>query len=66
MPTSTVGHPRVAINFELVELMHSSGFTKSDIVKALLISRTTLWQSLREQGVHLDSYSELSDDDLDE
>ena len=66
VPTSTVGRPRVAINVELVELMHSSGFTKSEIAKALLISRTTLWRRLREQGIHLDSYSELSDDDLDE
>ena len=46
--------------------MHSSGSTKSEIVKALLISQTTLWWRLREQGVNLHSYSELSDDELDE
>ena len=46
--------------------MHSSGFTKSEIVKALLMSQTTLWWRLSEQGVNLHSYSELSDDELDE
>ena len=62
---ATVGRPKICINIELIELLHSAGYKKQEIASALMISRTTLWRRLAEENVDLDRYSNISDDELD-
>jgi len=59
------GRPKICVNLELVELLHSAGFKLQEIAKSLMISRVTLWRRLCEEGVILTSYSGMSDDELD-
>lgn len=58
--------PCAAVFINMVELLRSVGYTWSDVASDLLISRTTLWIKLREVGVHLEKYTDISDEALDE
>ena len=60
------GRPKIYVNLELVELLHSAGFKVQEIAKAMMISRVTLWQRLCEEGIALSTYSEMADDELDD
>ncbi len=62
---AAVGRPRISVNVEMIELLHSAGYKMKKIAHALMISRTTLWRRLAEENVDLDRYSNISDDELD-
>lgn len=59
------GRPRVVINVEHVELLRSCGYTWNEVADAIQVSRTTIWRRLRDAGVHLSKYSDISDQELD-
>ena len=50
---------------DYVELLHEAGYTIMDIACALQISCSTLWRRLQEDGITLNTYSDISDADLD-
>ena len=59
------GRPRVVINVDHVELLRSCGYTWNEVADAIQVSRTTIWRRLRDAGVHLSKYSDISDQELD-
>ena len=59
------GRPSIQINFDYVELLHEAGYTFTDIACALQISRSTLWRRLQEEGISMNRYTDISDQDLD-
>ena len=60
-----VGHPRLVVNVDQVELLRLSGFTWKEVEDAMLISRSTIWRRLREAGTFMSKYSDASDSALD-
>ena len=63
--TEKPGRPSIHVNIDYIELLHEAGYTLTDIAYALQISRSTLWRRLKEDGVSLNRYSDISDADLD-
>lgn len=63
--TGKPGRPSIHINIDYVELLHGAGYTLTDIACAMQVSRSTLWRRLQEEGVLLNSYTDISDTDLD-
>ncbi len=61
-----VGRPPVFVNLNIVELLRSVGYTWDEVSRALLVSRSTIWRKLRDAGITLDRYSNISDFTLDE
>ena len=59
------GRPRIVINVEYVELLRSCGYTWNEVADALQVSRSTIWRRLKEAGIHLQRYSDISDHELD-
>ena len=64
--TGAAGRPRVILNIDQVELMRTCGYKWEDIADALQVSRTTLWRRVKEMGIPLERYTEISDADLDD
>ena len=60
-----VGRPRLSVNIDAVEFLRNCGYTWDQVSKALQVSRTTLWRRLREAGIEIKKYTEISDDELD-
>lgn len=60
-----VGRPKITINLESVEFLRDNGYTWNQVADAIGVSRTTLWRRLREEGIELNSYTGISDDELD-
>lgn len=60
------GRPRVFVNLDLVELLRSVGYTWDQVSKALMVGRTTIWRRIRDAGITLTKYSDISDSSLDE
>lgn len=58
------GRPPICVNLDLVELLRSSGYTWDEISKALMISRTTLWRRVKEGKLVTNTYTSISDVDL--
>lgn len=58
--------PPVFLNLNMVELLRGIGYTWDEVSKALLVSRTTIWQKLCEAGIKFKKYSDISDSSLDE
>ena len=63
--SSSRGRPRILVNVELVELLRGCGYTWNEIADAMQISRATIWRRLKEVGVSVQKYSDISDDELD-
>ena len=59
------GHPRIIVNVDQVELLRSAGYTWDDVADAFLVSRSTIWRRLRETGISVSRYTDISDNDLD-
>ena len=59
------GRPRIVISVEHVELLRSCGYTWNEVADALQVSRSTIWRRLKEAGIHLQRYSDISDHELD-
>ena len=59
------GRPRIIVNVELVELLRGCGYTWNEIADAMQISRATIWRRLKEAGVSVQKYSDISDVELD-
>ena len=63
--TGLAGRPKILLNIDTVELLRSCRYDCGQIADALQISRTTLWQHVKEAGCLIQKYSEISDDELD-
>ena len=59
------GRPRIVINLDRIELLRSCGYTWTQVANALQVGRTTLWRCLRDAGVQMCRYIDISDDELD-
>ena len=60
------GRPKISINLKLVELLHSAGYKLKEIANSFLISRVTLWRSLKEEkNISLPKFCGISDSELD-
>ena len=59
------GRPRFIINLDQVELLRSCGYTWNEVANAIQVSRTTVWRRLKESGVTLQRFSDISDSELD-
>ena len=59
------GRPRIVLNVEHIELLRSCGYTWNEVADALQVSRATIWRRLRESGLDMQRYSDISDDELD-
>ena len=55
--TSVKGRPKIYIDVDQVELLHSGGYTWDEIVHSFLVSRATIWRRLQEVA---SKYSESS------
>ena len=64
--TGAAGRPRTILNIDQVELMRTCGYKWEDIADDLQVSRTTLWRRVKEMGIPLERYTEISDADLDD
>ena len=64
--TGAAGRPRTILNIDQVELMRTCGYKWEDIADDLQVSRTTLWRRVKELGIPLERYTEISDADLDD
>ena len=60
------GRPPIRISLEQVELMREAKFTWKEISGALLISRSTLWRRLKQNGYSFRNYSDISDQELED
>lgn len=60
------GRPRIMVNVDQVEMLRSAGYTWNEIADAFLVSRSTIWRRIRESGICLSSYTDISDNDLDQ
>ena len=62
----TVGRPRIPVDLEDVEFLHSLRFSWVQIADILGISQSTLYRRLDEEGIcRLTRYTEISDTNLD-
>lgn len=59
------GCPKVHLNMDQVELLRSTGFTWNEVADSMMVSRATLWRRVRESGLTLDSFTDVSDRELD-
>ena len=64
--TGTPGSPKLFPNLELVELMIDVGYSLTEVAKALLVSRTTLWRRLKESNMVIEKFTDISERDLEE
>lgn len=64
--TGNPGRPSLSFSLELVELMTDAGYSLTEIAKALLVSRTTLWRRLKENNIVIEKFTDISDRDLEE
>ena len=60
-----VGRPRLSVNIDAVEFLRNCGYTWDEVSNAMQVSRTTLWRRLREAGIEIKKYTDISDDELD-
>ena len=60
------GRPFLHVNIDQVEMLRQVGYTWQEVANAVGVSRTTLWQRLREQNITLSPYVDICDHDLDE
>ncbi len=60
------GRPSIPISLKQVELMREAKFTWKEISNAFLISRTTLWRRLKQNGYLFRRYSDISDEALED
>ena len=58
--------PSYYFGIDQVELMGTCVYKWEDIADALQVSRTTLWRCVKELGIPLERYTEISDADLDD
>ena len=59
------GRPRIIMNVELVELLRGCGYTWNEIADDMQISRAMIWRRMKEAGVSVQKYSDISDSELD-
>lgn len=59
------GRPQLDINIDQVEMLQSSGYSWKEVADAIGVSRT-IWRHLQEQNITLTSYTDISDQDLDD
>ena len=63
--TGSRGRPKLTICIDAVELLRSSGYTWNEVAGALQVSRSTVWRRVKDAGVQLTKFSDISDDELD-
>ena len=63
--TGLRGRPKIVINIDSVELLRSCGYTWNEVASALQVARSTLWRRLKDAGVEVNKYTDISDDELD-
>ena len=64
--TGNAGRPQVLVNLEQVELLRGCGYTWVEVADCLNVSRSTIWRRLKEMDVSLETFSDISDSDLDD
>ena len=60
-----VGRPKFNIDMERVVGMRNLSFDYKVIAKVIGVHRTTLWRRIKESNVELESFSSISENDLD-
>lgn len=60
------GRPLIAINIELVQFLRSAGYKCDEVASVVGVSRSTLWRRLRALGVDMDTFTDISDSNLDD
>ena len=60
--TGSRGRPK---NIDAVELLRSCGYTWNEVAGALQVSRSTIWRRVKDAGIQLTRYNDISDDELD-
>ena len=60
-----MGHPKIVLNFDLIELVRKSGYTWTEIANALQTSHTTVWRRMKESGYQIMRYTDISEEELD-
>ncbi len=63
--TGSRGRPKLIVNVDAVELLRSCGYTWNEVAGALQVSRSTIWRRVKDAGIQLAKYSDISDDELD-
>ena len=64
--TGNAGRPQILVNLEQVELLRGCGYTWVEVADCLNVSRSTIWRHLKEMDVSLETFSDISDSDLDD
>ena len=65
MPSGSPGRPKVYVNVKFVELLKEAGYTWTEIGAILGTSKSTLWRHLKDSGVLISPYCDVSDSALD-
>ncbi len=60
------GRPLLALNIELIEFLRSSGYTWQEVCSVIGVSRSTVWRRLKDSGIEMDKYTDISDSQLDD
>ena len=66
MQASHPGRPILCINIDQVEMLRQVGYSWLEVSEAVGVSRSTLWRRLQERNVTITTYTDISDNDLDE
>lgn len=59
------GRPKIQLCLDQVELLRSAEYTWDEVANALMVSKSTIWRRLRDAGIQITSYTDISDHDLD-
>ena len=52
------------VNLDLVELLQNGGYSWQCIADVFSVSRTTLWRQIKETGMPINNYTDISDSDF--
>ena len=63
--SSFPGRPRIVLNIDTIEFLRGCGYKWSEVAAALQVSRSTIWRRLRDAGIQLNKYTDISEDELD-
>ena len=59
------GRPKIKVNLDQVELLRSAKYTWDEVAVALMVSKSTILRRLKDVGIKITPYTDISDGDLD-